>query len=112
MKLPDSEAAQVPPEKLSDYLLSTSHPVGGSKAAFFRGLGYDDTNTAQFAMDLLTIARAGEVRDKIETAFGFKYVIPGELTGPANKTASILTVWIIEHEQSAPRLVTAYPLDE
>jgi len=39
MKLPNSENAVVPPEKLRDYILSPVHPVGRFKSAFFRGLG-------------------------------------------------------------------------
>jgi hypothetical protein len=41
MKLPNADKAYVPPNKLLDYLLSLSHPVGGSKARFFRSAGFD-----------------------------------------------------------------------
>jgi hypothetical protein len=34
MKLPNAERAEAPPEKLRDYLLSPSHPVGRFKARF------------------------------------------------------------------------------
>ena len=112
MRLPNHEQAQIPPEKLSDYLLSLAHPVGHSKAVFFRALGYDETNIEQFAKDLLGIAQSEEVRDTIQTGYGVKYVIAGKLTAPSGQTAAVLTVWIVDDEQTAPRFVTAYPSEE
>jgi hypothetical protein len=35
MNLPAADRALIQPEKLRDYLLSTEHPVGRFKAAFF-----------------------------------------------------------------------------
>lgn len=35
MKLPNAEQMFIPQRKLIDYLLSTTHPSGRSKAAFF-----------------------------------------------------------------------------
>lgn len=39
MKLPRNREAIVPELKLTDYLLSETHPVGRAKAKFFRALG-------------------------------------------------------------------------
>lgn len=39
MNLPAADRALIQPEKLHDYLLSTEHPVGRFKAAFFARLG-------------------------------------------------------------------------
>lgn len=36
MKLPDKEKAYIPLLKIKDYLLSETHPIGKSKAKFFR----------------------------------------------------------------------------
>ena len=43
MKIPNANAAFVPPEKLTGYLLALAHPVGGPKARFFRAHGFDET---------------------------------------------------------------------
>ena len=40
MRLPHAEQAVVPLEKIEDYLLNPGHPIGGSKAAFFRAFGF------------------------------------------------------------------------
>jgi len=39
MKLPDREKAYIPLLKIKDYLLSETHPIGKSKAKFFRSCG-------------------------------------------------------------------------
>jgi hypothetical protein len=36
--------------------------------------------------------------------------VDGEIETPAGRSVVIRTVWIVDHSQSAPRLVTAYPL--
>ena len=40
MLLPNADQAIIAPEKLRDYLLSVTHPVGKNKAVFFHALGY------------------------------------------------------------------------
>src|SRR5262249_40607776 len=42
VELPNREQAYVPRKKLTDYLLSETHPEGRSKAIFFRGHGYNE----------------------------------------------------------------------
>lgn len=44
MTVPDAEDAVIPPEKLDGYLLALSHPVGASKARFFRAHGFDNAD--------------------------------------------------------------------
>ena len=40
MKLPNVERAIVARRKITEYLLSTEHPNGKSKASFFLGFGF------------------------------------------------------------------------
>ena len=110
MKLPNRERAQVPKRKLTKYLLSLSHPVGGPKARFFRSHGFDDTSVDRLRAELLGVAQRGEVVETEETAHGTKYVIVGSLLAPGGEEISVRTVWIIETPGvSDPRFVTAYP---
>ena len=53
MPIPQADAAYVPAEKLSEYLLDEEHPVGGSKAKWFRSLGYDLADATALERDLL-----------------------------------------------------------
>ena len=50
-----------------------------------------------------------EVQNVIYTDYGSKYVVKGRVTGPNGRSGYVVTVWVIETDQSDPRLVTAYP---
>ena len=110
MKLPYSKNAYIPEEKLVDYLLSETHPVGSSKAKFFRGLGFSEVNVGQLAKLLLHIARTNDVKDIRKFAYGTNYVIEGILGIPGGKNVTITTVWFVQTEKSRPSFVTAYPV--
>ena len=110
MKLPNRETAYIPPPKLVNYLLSPSHPVGGSKARFFRSAGFDETNAASLEQALIDIARSEDVTEVEHTRHGMKYTVEGDLQTPAKGVRRIRTIWIIDVGQERPRFVTAYPL--
>lgn len=59
MQLPNSESAIVPEEKLRDYLLSPTHPIGRYKASFFHDLGYEQVNWQELERYSLLANRAG-----------------------------------------------------
>jgi hypothetical protein len=109
MNLPNSDKAYVPSSKLNDYLLSTTHSVGRSKAKFFREFGFDETNSGSLESGLLSIAQTEEVFARIETPFGAKYIIDGPLPTPLGMMINIRTVWIVEKGEVEPRFVTAHP---
>jgi hypothetical protein len=48
-------AAVIPAEKLRDYSLSPTHPIGRYKATFFRTLGYDQSNWQVLGGDLRSL---------------------------------------------------------
>jgi hypothetical protein len=110
MKLPNREQAYVPPPKLIDYLLSPSHPIGGSKARFFRSVGFDEANAALLEQTLIDIARSEDVTEVERKPHGTKYAVEGDLKTTSGGTRRVRTVWIIEAGQERPRFVTAYPL--
>ena len=109
MKLPNSQNALVPTDKLENYLLSEIHPVGRTKALFLKNLGYDDSDPNILAQDLLTIAQEEDISDIQTSEFGTKYIIEGTIHTPNGATVAMRTVWIIELDNPQPRLVTAYP---
>jgi len=109
LKLPNVENAVIDSEKLRDYLLSPSHPVGRFKAAFFSSLGYRQEDWKQLEADL---RRQHLTKDAVlhrETSYGRKYEIHGRIRGPAGKTREVVSVWIILVDEEVPRFVTAYP---
>jgi hypothetical protein len=70
MKLPHADLAGVDPAKIGRYLLSETHPVGKSKAGFFREAGFDDSTSDVLIQGLLQIARTQEVLEAAETVHG------------------------------------------
>ena len=111
MKLPNIEKALISPEKLRDYLLSPSHPVGQFKAAFFRSFGYTQKEWKQLELDIRTILQ-NDAEKKDNIPYGQKFIIRGNITGPSNKVTEIVTVWIILNNEDFPRFITAYPGDK
>ena len=110
MQIPNYEDAHVDQEKLTEYLLSQTHPIGKSKAVWFEILGYNASNWRLLQTDLVQIAAAA-VDWQTETRYGHKYGVSGTLNGPNGKSGEVVTVWIIMIGQQNPRLVTAYPDD-
>jgi hypothetical protein len=109
MPIPHADSAFIPPEKLTDYLLNVRHPVGGSKATWFRDIGYESANSAVLEHDLVELVRTSDDYFEKDSPFGTKYIVSGSITAPAGKDVNLTTVWIIESNTDRPRLVTAYP---
>ena len=109
MKLPNADLLVIDPRKLRDYVLSTEHPVGRFKAAFFAALGFDSTTWEELAVELRKLALAGRAETGERNAFGQKYLVHGRITGPGGRVVDVVTVWIILEGQEVPRLVTLYP---
>lgn len=108
MLIPNHAEAQVEAEKLTDYLLSQTHPIGKSKAAWFGVLGYKQSDWQLLQADLTQLAFEDAVLLS-ETQYGQKYGISSILIGPNGKSGKVMTVWIIISGHKIPRLVTAYP---
>jgi hypothetical protein len=111
LRLPNVENAVIDPEKLRDYLLSPSHPVGRFKAAFFSSLGYTQEDWKQFEADL---RQQHLIKDAVlcrETSYGRKYEIRGKITGLAGKAKEVVSIWIIWLTRrflgSSPRILEA-----
>lgn len=110
MALLNRNVAAIPAEKLRDYLLSSTHPIGRYKATFFRALGYDPNNWQVLADDLRSLLLLNAEQLNV-TEYGRKYATTGSITGPNGRLAEIVAVWIILAGEEMPRFVTAYPKD-
>ena len=109
MSIPGAERAVIDPAKIRDYLLSTSHPVGRFKAAFFARLGYRSTDWQRLEADLRNLLTAHEGQAGQRSGYGRKYEVRGMLTGPSGKSASLVSVWMIPSGGDVPHFVTAFP---
>lgn len=111
MKLRNARLAIVDRGKVVDYLLNEAHPDNGGKSRFFGLLGYSREDPEPLMQALRDVGEHGDVVGRAESAHGQKYVVDGRLSGhtQGSRQWSIRTVWIIDHGEDAPRLVTAYP---
>lgn len=109
MKLPAGDTAYVPNEKITEYLLCVTHPVGYSKAFFFRELGFNESNSELLEQALLNIARESDVVETKNTDYGVKYILEGAIKSPLGIMRIIRIVWIVEINHTRPRFITAYP---
>ena len=111
MKLPHAHTAVAPPAKVTEYLLSPTHPVGRYKARAFGKYGFDLDHARDLAATLQGLAARGSANLVASGVFGAKYVVKGVIVSPSGQTMAILSVWIIPAGARDPLLVTAY-LDE
>ena len=111
MELPNKSRAQVPLEKVTDYLLSETHAVGKSKARYFRWYGFSAKTANDLAQGLLKIAQNTPVDSSERSPYGTKFIVDGELETPNGVMIQVRTIWIIENDTEIPRFVTAYPAE-
>lgn len=108
MPFPNAKRAIVAEEKVCDYLLNRSHPVGGFKAAWFASLGYTSENWQDLADDLLRLAQSSDQFVTKPSHFGVKYEVAGQIGRPGHRPATVIAIWIVEENRVA-RLITAHP---
>lgn len=109
MKLPNFAEAIIDEEKLRDYLLSRSHPIGRFKAAYFEALGFGSENWQPLEASIRRLIANEDADLSDRTEFGQKYTVSGALTGPRGDEGLIVTVWIVLNSEDSPRFITAYP---
>ncbi|KMP12638.1 hypothetical protein UR09_00565 [Candidatus Nitromaritima sp. SCGC AAA799-A02] len=109
MKLPEVENARIPLEKITGYLLSPTHPNGGSKARFFTRFGFS-ADEPNILMEALRKHAYNDYAKSEKNPFGIRYVIEAPLPAPDNRKPLIRTVWFIENDEKTPLFVTAYPV--
>jgi hypothetical protein len=109
MWLPNADQAVVEERKITEYLMSESHPDGASKAMFFSGFGFKIARWQELAESLRLLARVSPVSEVRETPYGRRFVVRGRLDTPSGRRPTVRTVWVLEPGAPAPRLVTAFP---
>src|SRR5947207_1418095 len=111
MKLPQAEHAIVEREKIVDYLLNPTHRYGASKSRFFLEFGFRLDEWEKLADALREHGQAHAVARTKQTPFGPRYELDGEVITPDGRNPRIRSVWQLDHGQTAPRLITAHPLE-
>ncbi len=111
MKLPNYEQAIVPQKKITQYLLSLTHPDGKSKAKFFLKFEFTVDSWEIMANALINHAADHELAKIEASPFGTRYVIKGRVITPDGRNPEVRAVWFISTGDDTPRLVSAYPLE-
>ncbi len=109
MKMPNSDQSFVPEQKITDYLLNDTHLTGKDKAKFFKKFGFNVADVTTFKDALVQHSIDREIEHEDATGFGAKYKLTCEIQTPDERNPCIVTIWIIETGQDAPKLITAYP---
>ncbi len=95
--------------KLEDYVLNAFHPEGKHKARVFESaLGIGLWNREVLSRALLQIARdSNEFLQVADKDHGNTYVLRFRLATEKGH-ATVLSAWIIRHNEDFPRLTTCY----
>jgi Domain of unknown function (DUF6883) len=108
-QLPRVANAILDDRKITQYLLSTTHPTGASKAKFFISFGFSPGNWAELKSALLHHPQNNPVTNQVISPFGQKFEVSCSLVAPDGRNPCIISVWIIEPPDPNPRFITAYP---
>jgi len=106
--LPNAELAYIPPEKLAGYALNPEHPVGKHKAAVFEsvlGMTAKDANELEIA--ILKAVKENEAKPTRLDEYGQRYEVEFDFERNGRKVV-ILTSWILETNETVPRLASCY----
>ncbi len=110
MDLPFIQNLRVDEAKLFDYLLS--HANGRGKATFFLGFGFQPEAWPELAAAIKRQATSNPVASAVDSPYGTRYSVDGELQTPGGRRPIIRSVWILEVDSETPRLITAHPIKE
>ena len=104
MRLPNARLARAQREKITGYLLAENPDSGRGKPGFFAAFGFSADNWQALADALLAVGQGYDVVDILETSFGIKYVIEGQVETPDGRNPRVRTVWQIDWGKDCPIL--------
>lgn len=97
-------------QKLRDYCLNPGHDDGKHKARLFLSiLGMPADAAEELRQILLAVIQSHEARLGRQDEFGQRYTLDFTIEWQ-NRSATLRSGWIIEHNTEMPRLTTCYPL--
>lgn len=111
--LTDFQKAEIPRQKIVNYLLDPLHKEGQHKARVFKAaLDFDQSNWEQLAQAIRAELPCYPAVRSSEGVWGKKYQVILPITGRNGNVVDVLTVWIVRLETNFPTLVTAIVVGE
>jgi hypothetical protein len=110
MELPGKENCYVDERKVTDYLLNTTRMPTAAKARFFFSCGFTSDEWPELARALKAHGQTQPVVGTTKSVYGAKHEIEGPLRCPDGRSPIVRSVWQIDKDELAPRLITAYPI--
>lgn len=108
MQLPNAEKAFVDDQKLIDYCLSDSHPIGKHKAKVFKSaLNYGLENFTELKNAILAGVNTERATLTHSNQYGNYYVLDLWIMNHP-KQARVRTSWIVKRDEDFPRLTSCY----
>ena len=108
MTVPNAERAVIATEKMTEYLLNTSHKRGAAKARLLLGIGYRPDTPRLLESDLKAQHLSLDVTRTSENAYGVVYEIEGPIKTPSGKTIRFCSICQIDAGTDVPRFITMY----
>lgn len=108
MLIPNAENAVVDIRKLRNYCLNPEHDEGNKARLFSSILGMTADNAEELRQSLLEVVKK-EAQLGRRDEFGQRYILDFTLEWQ-DRSATIRSGWIIEHDSDIPKLTTCYPL--
>jgi hypothetical protein len=109
MTMPNRHNSAVEDHKITDYLLNPNHKDGAPKEKFFTMHGFSLQNIEVLRTALLNHAMNRDIAKQMTSPHGDKYVLICEVETPDERNPCIKSIWIINHGELNPRLISAYP---
>ena len=110
MLIPNVQNAVVDIRKFRDYCLNPEHDDGKHKARLFSSIiGMMPDNAEELRQILVEVIQTHETLLGRREGFGQRYILEFTIEWQ-NKSATLPSGWIIEHDSEIPRLTTCYPL--
>lgn len=111
--LTNFQMAEIPRQKLVNYLLDPLHKEGRHKARVFKAaLDFDQSNWEQLAQAIRAELPYYPAVAGSEGTWGKKYQVILPVTGMNGYAVDVLTVWIVRLETHFPTFVTALVVGE
>lgn len=104
-RLPNYRNAEIPKNKIGNYLLNPSNKNNQDKDKLFNSIGYNMQNKAKLKEDILKQLKTSKA--KLQKSNGENKYYEVEMKLGVNKKIDFITIWLVDKKTT--RFITAKP---